>query len=1001
MKHNKFNKKRLALAISIIVGSAVAPSVYAQEEAVGKTVDSADNSTVVTDAQLEEAKKVDGKKIEVIGIRGSLIRAMDIKRANRGVVDAISSEEMGKFPDTNLAESLQRITGVSVSRSNGEGSEITVRGFGPNFNLVTLNGRQMPGTGNTRSYSLENLSPSGVDTLEVYKTARAELPSGGLGATVNIITARPLSSPGLKYSVSGKGLADRSNQEGSDLTPEMSALYSNTFADDTFGVAVSYSYQERDWQEQSAGIGGWKADLDLGNATGENAIDNRPDCGTDDDGNVVKCGHTYMPQGFGNTIRDAQRARTNAMLTLQYAPTENFVATLDYTTTETETANESMSFGLWFNAGAGINSYELDENGTAIKFNESRNDYAHTARKSTTLVEADSIGINFDWQATDSLNFTMDYHDSSNAIDFGADKGSGSSPFLIMAPNNLISKTYDYTQGDIPQMTMFWPGGAAEASPSDFDFLFGQFNTAAGEATVEQLQLDGEWVLDGVMTSVKFGLGHNIQNIGGYSAGNDLQGPSGYLGNEAVYPDSMFTRRDTGSFLDQFDGGGNDLATNYYYDYDFDDVLSRSVAYFDYMLTDPFATGGKDSLVNVEEASTSAYVQTAFEFEISDMPVSLFIGARYEKTDVTSDVLQRIENQIVWRSGSEWALTFKEGANSNLESTGDYSLFLPSVDMNIEVTDEVMVRASVGKSIARPPLGSLAGIRSLSPNPKIGARTGSSGNTSLKPFVSLNFDLSVEYYYAEGSYASIGFFKKDVENFITTTKSEVFVEGLNDPYLGPRAQQAIAQLQAEGIAADPQAIFDRIIANGGGVENPITGAMEIVQSADDPTLQWTVSQPSNGDEKSVEGIELALQHMFGESGFGASFNATIVDGDVDFDVASHDVQSPLTGLGDSANAQLFYEKDGLSVKLTYNWRDQYLVGVGQEQGSAEAPPQFAKAYASYDASINYDVTENLTVFIEGVNLSNETEEIFGRYEEQFLRASQYGTRYAVGARYSF
>lgn len=146
-----------------------------------------------------------------------------------GVVDAISAEEMGKFPDTNLAESLQRITGVSVSRSNGEGSQITVRGFGPEFNLITLNGRQMPGTGNTRSYSLENLSSDGVSALEVYKTARAENPSGGLGATVNIVTRKPLANPGEKYTFSAKAIHDSSNEEGDDVTPELSALYSNTF----------------------------------------------------------------------------------------------------------------------------------------------------------------------------------------------------------------------------------------------------------------------------------------------------------------------------------------------------------------------------------------------------------------------------------------------------------------------------------------------------------------------------------------------------------------------------------------------------------------------------------------------------------------------------------------------------------------------------------------------------------------------------------------------------
>lgn len=185
MKNSTFKMTRLATSMTLLMGTTLSHFAFAQ-------------SVVESDAQEIEI-------IQVSGIRGSLMRSMDLKRSSSGVVDAISAEELGKFPDTNLAEALQRITGVTISRSNGEGSQITVRGFGPEFNLVTLNGRQMPGTGFTRSYNLENLSSEGVSTLELQKTARAENPSGGLGATVNIITMKPLNNPGQHFSVSAKG----------------------------------------------------------------------------------------------------------------------------------------------------------------------------------------------------------------------------------------------------------------------------------------------------------------------------------------------------------------------------------------------------------------------------------------------------------------------------------------------------------------------------------------------------------------------------------------------------------------------------------------------------------------------------------------------------------------------------------------------------------------------------------------------------------------------------
>ena len=171
MNYTTFNKSRLAVSVALLMGAAGQP-VLAQEA--------------------DDAAEPQVEVIEVQGIRGSLLRAMDLKRSTPGVMDAISAEEMGKFPDSNLAESLMRIPGVTVSRNNGEGSQITVRGFGPEFNLITLNGRQMPGTGFTRSYSLENLSAEGVKTLEVYKTSTVANPSGGLGATVNIVTTKPL-----------------------------------------------------------------------------------------------------------------------------------------------------------------------------------------------------------------------------------------------------------------------------------------------------------------------------------------------------------------------------------------------------------------------------------------------------------------------------------------------------------------------------------------------------------------------------------------------------------------------------------------------------------------------------------------------------------------------------------------------------------------------------------------------------------------------------------------
>jgi len=988
MKHSKFSKKRLAVYISAALTASFTSAAYAQE--------------------IEDSKEKEDQVevIEVRGIKGSLTRAMNLKRDMSGVVDAISSEEMGKFPDTNLAESLQRITGVSVSRSNGEGSQITVRGFGPDFNLVTLNGRQMPGTGNSRSFNFENLASDGVSALEVYKTARAENPTGGLGATVNIVTTKPLSSPGEKMSISAKALYDSSNEEGDDVTPEFSALYSNTYADDSLGFAFAFNHQRRDFQQQSANIQGWQANVALPTNLDEaNVIDPRP---LDDEGNRI--GNHFFPRDMNYGISNTQRERTNGYAVVQYAPIDDLILTFDYTGSKAVTGTNSIGWGMWNDYGGNINGYELDENGTAVYADISGNDGSFSANRGTTEVEAKSLGFNIDWLVNDTLSFTLDYHNSSNEADNGKDKGMGSQGSLVLGSDQLNTKYYDYRTGEVPHAEILWNNGTNELAPSEIDSHFSQFIHSPGKAEVEQLQLDGAWdntVLDIPLVDIKFGIARTEQKMSGSSAWSGLIG--GFLFNpnySAMLPDGMFTRNDTSGFLDAFDGGGSELAPHYFYTFDFDEVVARSEAFLtndvlggdDYFATTAYHDMGTQSAGSVAEDTTSLYLQTAWEFDIADLPVQLNVGVRYEETKVTSNVLQPVPTSVWWKGGSEWHTQYLPGENNFLALTGEHDVFLPMIDLKIDITDELVGRVSWGKTIARAPLGDLAGGRSLSGSPKIGSRNGSEGNTNLQPYESTNFDLSIEYYYDEASYASVGYFRKDVKNFIGSQIVSTNIEGFNDIYLGPRWQQAITDIEGRGEQATNDAIFAQIQANGSALNEQ----GYLTPNTDDPSMTWDIKRPFNAsDKKTVDGFELAFQHLFGESGFGIGVNATFVDGDVEFDVNSLDQQTPLTGLSDSANFQAFYEKDGLSVKVTYAWRDEYLVGVGQNQGSSDNPPQFAKEFGQWDMSVNYDVNERFTVFVEGINLNNETEQGFGRYERQFLYAREYGPRYSLGARYSF
>ena len=186
-------------------------------------------------------------EVVVTGTRQALVNAMTIKRDSLGIVDAISPQDIGKLPDTNLAESLQRITGVSIDRSGGEGEFVTVRGFGPEFNTVLLNGRQIatptdPAQASGRAFSFDTLASELVSGVEVFKSSTAHLQSGGVGAAIDIKTARPFDYTGFKFSGSADANYDANARKAE---PDLAFLVSNRFADNRLGVLVSGSFQRR------------------------------------------------------------------------------------------------------------------------------------------------------------------------------------------------------------------------------------------------------------------------------------------------------------------------------------------------------------------------------------------------------------------------------------------------------------------------------------------------------------------------------------------------------------------------------------------------------------------------------------------------------------------------------------------------------------------------------------------------------------------------------------
>src|SRR5690554_289280 len=382
------------------------------------------------------------EEVVVTGIRASLEASMDTKRNAAGVVDAINAEDIGKFPDTNLAESLQRITGVSISRTNGEGSEVTVRGFGDGNNMVTLNGRTMPAAstfngdgGGSRAFDFANLASEGIRGVEVYKTGKADITTGGIGATINILTARPLENDGFVASIGAKAVMDTTNRTGDDVTPEVSGLFSWANDDSTFGVALSASHQKRDSGTTGAFVNGWI--IDTWDDANPARMWNNPDTEVV---NAPDQGQLYARfEDIRYEFTNTERTRNNGQLTLQFAPTDDFTATVDYTFAENEIQEHLGQTGNWMQQGERLQEIHFDDQAIAtpiyareIYLNGIDEGYEQQWREQTNTLE--SVGVNLEYKVNDSLTLKLDVHDSEMHSRGTGPHGTGSVRMALGAP---------------------------------------------------------------------------------------------------------------------------------------------------------------------------------------------------------------------------------------------------------------------------------------------------------------------------------------------------------------------------------------------------------------------------------------------------------------------------------------------------------------------------------------------------------------------------------------
>jgi len=885
-------------------------------------------ATALTSATTLAADAAEEQEVEVItvtGMLGSLKAAMVNKKASNSVSDGIAAEDLGKFPDLNVAESLQRITGVSIDRSGGEGQAVTVRGFGPQFNTVLVNGRQIATDSAGREFNFDILAADQITGADVYKTSVSNLQEGGIGGTIDISTARPFDYDGFQLVGSLKAMRETLSEETS---PAASILVSNTFADDSLGVLFALSHSERDVQINRIETAGWMPGQTITTPDGEELYSN-----------------AYIPRNWDQIVDNQERTRTNASLVVQYAPTDDINITVDGFVSKFEVDSVVTDLASWFEPGR-VNNATIDpETRTLLTFDQvgGATDFVSHTRNSRD-VSTNGFGINVEWQMTDQLGATFDVSTSSAEND-----RAGRDRFNVVGILNDYA--FDGT-GSIPTVVHEGFGNGTLPSPSLAKMHYNEMgNRFTDEDEVNEFKADFIYEADGdVFESAKFGIYRQEREKSSFQIfGNQCQF-CGY-GEDAPL-DAINFREFTAE--NYFPGL---IDTFYTYDGDAMNDYLASAGF-------PIETTLQNNRYTINEDITSLYADFTFGYDVGDMPLTVNFGARYSTTSVEAEAVQSDISDVV-ETTDPTLFANVYGPVQNISESSSYASLLPSLNVKLEIEEDMVLRFAVYDSMTRPTLSQLSPATVFG-EPRRQTLTASGGNQNLKPFTSENWDISYEWYYDDASLFSFAVFSKEVQDFITV------ITGIESYEMTDRVG-----LDYNCVGCDPATAQ---------LEEELNGQFE----------DYTVARPQNGETARVTGYEIALTHVF-ENGFGFTANATVVDSDVEIGDDTTTTFA-LEGLGDSQNLIVFYEADVWQARVAYNNREGFL---RLTDNGFNGEPVNTETFGQLDISASYDINENVTVFFEGINVTEEELVQTGRYANQAYNIEDNGSRYAIGVRAKF
>lgn len=933
MKHYKLSVLTLALA-----AAGFSTVGHAQDAAQPAKKQSA------TEARAEAKKKAELEVIEIKGFRRSVAESINVKRFSTNVVESVSAEDIGKLPDSSIAESLARLPGLAAQRLDGRASKVTIRGFGENESTTTFNGREQVSIGDNRGVEFDLYPSEIMSGVTVYKTPNATLDAEGIAGVVNMQTVRPLSK---ERTIQFNGQFEQTsleklNPDGKDTGYRGTFSYIDKFADDKVGVAFAYSRMSSPNQEKRWNSWGYPE--------------------------FSVAGKNYSILGGAKPfVRSSVLDRDSAMLVVEAAPTDKLKLTFDtlYVDFSDEKILRGIEIPFAWGYNKGTSAVEIDQaTGFVTKgkvtdeFLVVRNDLENRDAK------LKSYGFNLQYEAND--DWTVDFDASTSSVDreiwsFESYAGTGRGDKLGVGD----TLTYEMKSGN--SGAIFTPslnyadynlirlgGPRSWGWSSALNQKYGVVGNSLYENTAQDGFLNAP-TIDDELTSVKLAATRLLDDAGiltklhfGVSQRNrdKTKVSEGYFMTLKNFPETMVVPEQyrLGSVNLGFIGMGNMIA--------YDSGAMLNDGYYNLLAESLTNPSHSQKSWAVQEHVTSVYTQADFESEIGDIPMTGSFGMR---------MLNTVQSSQGTAFGSAGGVI----KSSPTDISHSYRNFLPSLNLIFDVADNQTVRFGAAKTISRARLdemnSSVAASYSQQPDANGNNWSVSGGNPNLEPKRAFGIDLTYENYFSEEGYFSVAYFYKDLQNWIFDGKYEVDMAGVADPLTG----QIPANSRATGSGK----------VNGGG--GSLNGA------------EFSVTLPLSEFTDVLKG-------------FGVIASYTTVDQNVK---DQNDNDYDLPGLSKSiSSVTAYYENSGFEARISMRHRSDFkgdVYGIGFDTKQVDILGE-----TIVDAQIAYDFGEagiksldGLSVFLQGQNLSDEP---FVSTQGDPLKVGdyqEYGSTYLLGFSY--